>query len=98
MAKYRFYEDAGHGWLSVAVNELVALGIADDISTYSYLSPSLKWAYLEEDRDLTIFLNAKGWGDAEWKANVKHMRPAKFDSAIRKYDSYTPPRQWELPL
>lgn len=95
-AKYRFYEDAGHGWLSVPVDELVRLGIAEQISVYSYISPSLKYAYLEEDCDLTKFLEAKGWQDAEWRANVKHMKPAKYESAIRRYDHYIAPKQLEL--
>ena len=55
---YQKYDDAAHGWLKVAVRELKNLGIADEISNYSYLSPSGKWAYLEEDMDLATFFNA----------------------------------------
>lgn len=59
MKKYVFYEDPGHGWLRVPTLELVKLGIADKITTCSYIHPSGKWAYLEEDCDLTTFLVAK---------------------------------------
>ena len=36
MNKYTFYEDPGHGWLKVPMTELVDLGVAGTISSYSY--------------------------------------------------------------
>ena len=54
---YRFIEDSGHGWLEVPVAELHALGIARDISPYSYRRGEL--AYLEEDCDMSMFFGAK---------------------------------------
>ena len=36
MSKYTFYEDPGHGWLAVPMEQLVKLGIADKISSCSY--------------------------------------------------------------
>lgn len=54
--KYKFYQDAGHGWLAVKIKELYELNIINDISTYSYISGLT--AYLEEDLDRSIFLNA----------------------------------------
>ena len=53
---YMFYEDPGHGWLAVTVEELIELGIADKITGYSYLIGNM--AYLEEDCDLGVFVLA----------------------------------------
>jgi hypothetical protein len=55
---YRFIEDPGHGWLEVPKAELVELGIAGQISPYSYHWGEM--AYLEEDGDLAVFMKAKG--------------------------------------
>lgn len=62
--KYRLLEDPGHAWLEVPVTELERLGIAGDISSFSYLSSDGKTAYLEEDCDLSTFCRAKGWTPA----------------------------------
>lgn len=61
---YRFIQDPGHGWLEVPRAELEALGIADDISRYSYQSRDGATAYLEEDCDMSRFYAAKGWTGA----------------------------------
>lgn len=56
---YRFFEDPGHGWLEVTTAELLALGIADKISAYSYQSRDGQLAYLEEDCDFALFEKAR---------------------------------------
>ena len=56
MAKYSFVTDPGHGWLSVPLQDIQQLGIADRISRYSYMTD--KRAYLEEDCDAGVFLEA----------------------------------------
>lgn len=61
MSEYRFIHDPGHGWLEVPVSELLALGIADQVSAYSYQSRNGLRAYLEEDCDFSLFARAKGW-------------------------------------
>jgi len=53
---YIFYEDPGHGWLAVPMDHLIALGVADKITGYSYLLGNT--AYLEEDCDLGVFVLA----------------------------------------
>ena len=55
MSKYRYISDPGHGWLEVGVDELIALGIGDKISSFSYQKGSK--AYLEEDCDMSLFIN-----------------------------------------
>jgi hypothetical protein len=58
------YTDGGHGWGKVALRDLLKLGIADQISTFSYYRPHSNIAnfetfvYLEEDCDLGIYVNA----------------------------------------
>ena len=42
-----YFTDPGHGWVSVKIDVLKTLGIADQISHYSYMRGSS--AYLEED-------------------------------------------------
>ncbi len=67
--KHTFYTDPGHGWLQVPTLELRDLGIAHLISRYSYIHPSAKWVYLEEDMDMTTYLVAKVLGIVpdDWK-------------------------------
>lgn len=55
--QYAFFADPGHGWLRVTLAELDRLGIAGQISHYSYQHN--QFAYLEEDCDLTRFIEAK---------------------------------------
>jgi len=54
--KYHFYSDPSHGWLKVTASEVRELDIK--VSRYSYTRGD--FMYLEEDLDLTVFLNAKG--------------------------------------
>ena len=56
MKTYIWAIDAGHEWLAVRKAELEQLGIADQISAYSYQKGST--AYLEGDCDAAVFLDA----------------------------------------
>lgn len=79
--KYKFYEDPGHGWIEVPVPELVTLDIAEEISSYSYISRDGLWAYLEEDCDLSVWATAKGFPYPEkrnewaefWETNIEKV-------------------------
>lgn len=92
--RYTFTADPGHGWLVVPVKDLVSLGIVEDVSPYSYLSPRGGKAYLEEDADAPKFVAAYAahYGldeDALWKkiAESHHIdRPA----SCRNYDAFDP--------
>jgi hypothetical protein len=53
---FNFHSDASHGWLAVKLTLVRELGLADQISEYSYMQG--KTAYLEEDADATRFINA----------------------------------------
>lgn len=86
---YNYFSDAGHGWLEVREDELTALGIADKISDYSYTHPTQHWVYLEEDRDLSIFLKAKeDAGTKVERSQIKAVSHGNY-SRIRRYDRYT---------
>lgn len=81
-----FYSDPGHGWAKVHLDHLADYEILDKITPYSYQRGS--WVYLEEDCDLSTFIDAartKGVG-----IRLKEMKPAKNYSRIRSYDSYRP--------
>jgi hypothetical protein len=76
---YKFYSDAGHGWLAVKRDELVELNLLNSISTYSYQRG--KTVYLEEDCDMSKFIDAR---------RVKIRLDEKYTerSPIRSYDSF----------
>jgi hypothetical protein len=52
-----FITDPGHGWLQVPLAELDELGIRSEITPYSYKNG--RFAYLEEDCDLGVYLDAR---------------------------------------
>jgi len=56
MKTYIWAVDAGHEWLAVKKQELVDLGIANDISSYSYMKGGT--VYLEGDCDAPRFFDA----------------------------------------
>jgi hypothetical protein len=53
---FRFYHDAGHGWLAVKRKHLIELGILSEITSYSYQRGDT--VYLEEDMDMDTFYRA----------------------------------------
>jgi len=81
--KFQMYSDPGHGWIKVKKSLLIKLGIADKISTYSYMRKDD--AYLEEDRDASLLISAlKAKGKTfEYKESVSNK-----SSKIRSYDYY----------
>lgn len=56
---YVFENDPGHGWMGVPLQELNDLGIANDITTFSYFDEKKGIVWLEEDCDASCFLIAK---------------------------------------
>jgi len=86
---YKYFNDPGHGWVKVPAAEILGLGIADKISSYSYVSPSGKFAYLEEDRDMQVWWNAKRDRGDEWSVDSVN---SKGPSSIRNYPHYSPPK------
>ena len=80
----KFHEDPGHGWLCVKIAELEALGIADKITGFSYMRKQS--AYLEEDTDLTTYINAlksRGYELETVKGKIFNK-----DHPIKRFESY----------
>lgn len=86
---YRMLSDPGHGWLRVPHTVITLLGIADQISRFSYLD--LTYAYLEEDCDLSVFLDALGLDASEraawWRDHVveRHTDRDSFVRALMRW-------------
>ena len=85
MKKFKFHHDSGHGWLAVKIVYLKQLGIHDKISQYSYKRG--KTAYLEEDCDAMIFIDAY---KSYFNSNPEFIT-LKFQnrSGIRNYERYS---------
>ena len=83
--EYTYYTDPGHGWLAVGIDELLLLGIADKISSYSYMNGGK--AYLEEDCDMGLFIRTMEANDVEVK--LVHMNEPHKDSIIRSYRRFS---------
>lgn len=83
---FHTFSDAGHGWVRVSVKELVRMGIAHQITPYSYLRGA--FAYLEEDCDLSTFVNRKN--ELGETFSFKEYNSTERQSKIRKYASYDP--------
>ncbi len=81
---YIKFNDPSHGWLRVKTKELYDLGIADKITGYSYISDDGKYTYLEEDQDMTTFMQVKG--------KVEYtIKTTDNPSSIRRKNPYSPP-------
>ncbi len=81
--KYTFHYDPGHGWLEVPFSMLRALNIEDKITPYSYMKG--KTAFLEEDCDLSTFLQAYRLRFGH-DPNMAELHTE--DSPIRGFQSY----------
>ena len=81
-----YYSDPGQGWAACKIDTLRDLGIADAISTYSYMRG--RTAYLEEDCDFARLLNAL---DARGIAYTIVEKHTDGRSPIRSYATYRNP-------
>lgn len=88
---YIRYEDPGHSWLRVPKSELEALGIAAQISPYSFQSGT--YAYLEEDCDMARFIDAlEAHRGTKWDWNTDEVvRFTNGRSHVTRYHQYEPP-------
>jgi len=86
---FKFYSDAGHGWLAVKRNLLTELGIADKITQFSYQKGST--VYLEEDCDASTFIKsyAEKYGQDSFFVLHKYTHRKCNYSPIRSYERYT---------
>ena len=79
----QMFSDPGHGWVRFPKKRLAKLGIADQISTYSYQNGDN--AFLEEDCDLIILCDAltRNGYEITFKSGWTNRR-----SKIRNFDYY----------
>ena len=77
------YTDAGHGWGKVKRKVLENLGIAPDVSSYSYQYKDN--VYLEEDCDLSLLLQRLHSDGVSVRWVTKNT---DGDSKIRSYERY----------
>ena len=89
MKTYKYYSDAGHGWVAVKRKELISLGLLNNISPYSYQRGQT--VYLEEDRDAAVFFKALyDQGKVryvDWTFDEKVCK--KDRSPIRSYEGFS---------
>jgi hypothetical protein len=81
---YKYYQDPGHGWIAVKLEELKRLGIARKISGWSYAKGNT--VYLEEDGDVSVFIKAKKDRGETFKFESVHTNGRSF---VRGLGSYT---------
>jgi hypothetical protein len=81
--KLNYFTDPGHGWVSVKLQTLIDLGIADKVSHYSYMRGLS--AYLEEDCDLGLLYQACDSRGFKIDLTTKHTNKR---SPIRSYATY----------
>jgi len=93
---YKFYRDPGHAWLEVPLVELAQLNIVDKVTAYSYVNYGLACAYLEEDCDLSLYREVKGFDAAWWSEHVEviDLRNAEVHHRV---GNGLPGRQWGPP-
>jgi len=80
-----YYQDSGHGWVKAKFSLIFKLGIADQISTYSYMRKDS--VYLEEDCDLSRLYKALDERGITLK--LKEFNAREKRSKIRSYDHFS---------
>lgn len=85
--KFKFYSDAGHGWLAVKRDLLKDMGILGRVSPHSYQRGAT--VYLEEDDDAALFFKAyERINGRKPEIDVVHVPK---HSPIRSYDWFILP-------
>jgi hypothetical protein len=82
---YTFYEDSGHGWLEVPLQELKDFGIQERITSFSFLYKEM--AYLEEDVDAGTFLDIRNKLPKKAEIHTHYIGGMCY---IREFPQYKP--------
>ncbi len=82
---FAYIQDPGHGWLEVPRQLLHDFGIEYDISSFSYVLG--KTAYLEEDCDMGVFIDAFKVEMPDVELDIKDVHINR-ESEIRAYRPY----------
>lgn len=81
---FQVFSDPGHGWVKVPISVLVALGIEQKITQFSYIKGD--FAYLEEDCDASLFYDT--YKKLNGVAPVFKTYHGNKESRIRNYQPY----------
>lgn len=84
-----FIIDPGHGWLKVPLCVLDQWGLLPQITPYSYIRLGVRqsFAYLEEDCDASVFMDAaKQRGVA---VKLRERVAGQKESKVRRYEPFT---------
>jgi len=81
---FKYHHDESHGWLEVDQEALMALGIVEKISEYSYMNGSK--IYLEEDVDMPLFLDEVR---SQYNLEPQLLHDRVEVSTIRDYLNYS---------
>lgn len=75
---YTFHSDPGHSWLEVPYQDVIDTGIK--FSTFSYFSHAKNCAYLEEDSDVSKFIQYLKDNNIEFEIKEEFI---DYESPIR---------------
>jgi hypothetical protein len=81
MTAYTFHNDSGHGWLQVPHDEISRLNITP--SRYSYRDKVN--AYLEEDCDAGLFIEAKKAAGEPYTFKDTHVNGDSFIRSLPRF-------------
>lgn len=81
--KLIIYSDPAHGWMKIPRKELIKFNIEYKISSCSYQRKD--FVYLEEDMDMTTYINALKEKGIVFDVKIFHGNKR---SKIRNYESY----------
>lgn len=84
---FTYHQDPGHGWIECKLDEIKRLGITDQISRYSYLKGQV--AYLEEDCDAGLLINAKKANGERYTIKEVHSNHDSFIRNLNRFEAAT---------
>ena len=79
MFTFTLHSDPSHSWLEVPIELVLSAAITDDVSEYSYIKfdngimKSKCLVFLEEDSDMSLFLNVLKDFGIQWRFDEKHI-------------------------
>lgn len=87
---YDFFIDPSHGWLKVSIKELKEMEILREITDYSFIMGD--FIYLEEDQDLTLFIDTKKKLNPDFVLKTNENF-SENESGIRKFKRFYPVKE-----
>jgi hypothetical protein len=80
-----YIQDPGHGWIACSASLVRDLGIAHQISRYSYLDRPSGTAYLEEDCDAGLLIDALRAAGIQYSIREVHCNS---DAKLRRLPAF----------